>query len=304
MKYLTLGQQRDGLPVPVQREVTALKALQGHSNILRYHGLYQNVRMETGRWTGCLVTGFLCESNHRIPYFTRNHIFMLQDFGVSIVLEYLPNSLGTILKQERPESSWVVNVVFQILKGLEACHQHGIVHRDISPNNILVDDSCVVKLADFGISISQNEVEKSVRESNTPGMGTLWYMAPEILLGSTMYTAAVDIWSVGCVIVEIVLGQPPFKGRSDLHQLCSIIDVLGTPDESSWPGLSEQLPDWGKLEFKHVDAKDWNDVFRMDQIENPASKELLSLAKKMIVFNPNNRISAAEALQSNVFHKI
>lgn len=239
--------------------------------------------------------------NNQTPLF-HVCVSLLQDFGVSIVLEYLPTSLNTILKQEKPSDSWVVNVVSQVLKGLEACHQNSIVHRDLSPNNILIDESCVVKLADFGISISQNEPEKSVRTSNTPGMGTLWYMAPEILLGSTMYTAAVDIWSVGCIIVEMVLGHPPFKGRSDLHQLCSIIDVLGTPDESSWPGLSEQLPDWGKLEFKHVDAKDWDDVFDMDQIQNPSSKELLSLAKRMIVFNPNNRISATEALKSNIFH--
>lgn len=218
------------------------------------------------------------------------------------MLEYLPTSLNKVLKQERPSDSWFVNVLCQILKGLEACHQHSIVHRDISPNNILIDENGVVKLADFGISISQNGTDKSVRASNTPGMGTLWYMAPEILLGSTMYTTAVDIWSVGCIIVEMVLGHPPFKGRSDLHQLCSIIDVLGTPDESSWPGVSEQLPDWGKLEFKHVDAKDWDDVFDMDQIQTPVSKGLLSLAKKMIVFNPNNRISATEALKSDIFN--
>lgn len=127
----------------------------------------------------------------------------------------------------------------QMLDAIAFCHVHRILHRDLKPQNLLVNSSGHIKLGDFGLA----------RNFNLPMRGytheviTLWYRAPEILLGSKFYATGVDIWSLGCIFAEMMTRDPLFPGDSEIDQIYRIFRKLGTPDETVWPGCT-QLPDF------------------------------------------------------------
>lgn len=123
------------------------------------------------------------------------------------------------------------NYFYQILSGLAACHRSRFVHRDLKPQNLLLQDDRV-KLADFGLS---RACYLSAR-AYTHEVVTLWYRAPEILLGSSLYSYSVDVWSAGCIFLEMLNGAPLFAGDSEIDQLFKIFMVLGTPTDVTWPG--------------------------------------------------------------------
>ena len=128
-------------------------------------------------------------------------------------------------------------ITYQILKALKYIHSAELIHRDLKPSNILLDAECNVKVADFGLarSLNENEDEPTVL---TEYVATRWYRAPEILLGSTRYTKAVDMWSVGCILGEMINGKAIFPGTSTLNQIERILDIIGRP--SSQEVLSVQ----------------------------------------------------------------
>ena len=124
--------------------------------------------------------------------------------------------------------------MFQLLSGISECHMRRIIHRDLKPANLLIDKGEVLKIADFGLARTFSlPVRPYSRE-----VVTLWYRAPEILLGATEYSTGIDIWAIGCIFVEMVTKKPLFAGDSDIDQLYRIFRVLGTPNEQNWPGVS------------------------------------------------------------------
>lgn len=121
-------------------------------------------------------------------------------------------------------------VMYQLLKGMKYMHSGELIHRDLKPSNILLDSECLVKLADFGLARSIASVNQSVSEPiMTEYVATRWYRAPEILLGSSKYTKAVDMWSIGCILGELYAGKAIFSGNSTLNQVEKIIELLGKP---------------------------------------------------------------------------
>ena len=111
-------------------------------------------------------------------------------------------------------------VMYQVLKGIKYMHSGELIHRDLKPSNILLDSDCLAKLADFGLARSVASINQSISEPiMTEYVATRWYRAPEILLGSSKYTKAVDMWSVGCILVELYYGKAIFPGNSTLNQL-------------------------------------------------------------------------------------
>lgn len=149
---------------------------------------------------------------------------------VFVVMECLEKDLKKWMEGRRlqPYSvGEVKSVMRQILEGVCFLHKHGVMHRDLKPSNILVDTKAApqIKLCDFGLS------KQPARESgaHTPGVVTLWYRAPEVLMGATAYWSAVDMWSVGCIMAELVLGHVLFPGVSEIHQLVCIRQVMGAP---------------------------------------------------------------------------
>lgn len=123
----------------------------------------------------------------------------------------------------------------QLLKGINHCHKNRVLHRDLKPQNLLINREGVLKLADFGLARAFGIPVKNY----THEVVTLWYRAPDILMGSKKYSTSVDIWSVGCIFAELVNRRPLFSGASEKDQLDKIFKIRGTPDTEVWTDMTE-----------------------------------------------------------------
>ncbi|CAN4128401.1 unnamed protein product [Withania somnifera] len=165
--------------------------------------------------------------------------------------------------------------LYQILRGIAYCHSHRVLHRDLKPQNLLIDRRTnALKLADFGLARAFGIPVRTF----THEVVTLWYRAPEILLGSRHYSTPVDVWSVGCIFAEMVNQRPLFPGDSEIDELFKIFSVMGTPNEDTWPGVTS-LPD-----YKSAFPK-WP-------------------PKKMLCLDPSKRVTARNALEHEYFKDI
>lgn len=237
----------------------------------------------------------LSESNHIVKLLTVEHVDENEKACLYLVFEYLTTDLKRYMDRNGKGPAYplptqtVKSMVYQLIKGLAHCHKHGVMHRDLKPQNLLVDDtSMTLKIADLGLGRAFSIPVKSY----THEIVTLWYRAPEVLLGTTHYSTPVDMWSVGCIMAELVRKQPLFPGDSEWQQLLHIFKLLGTPNENMWPGVS-RLRDWH--DFPQWRPQDLSRVF-------PTLEEAgLDLLKSMLEYDPARRISAKEALMHPYF---
>jgi len=184
----------------------------------------------------------------------------------------------------------VKSFLFQLLQGIAFCHSHRVLHRDLKPQNLLISNCGKIKLADFGLARAFGVPVRMY----THEVVTLWYRAPEILLGTRYYSTAVDIWSIGCIFAEMITRKALFQGDSEIDQLFRIFRTLGTPDESTWPGVTS-LPD-----FKSNFPK-WpmNDLVKLVPSLDSIGHDLLM---QMLTYEPQSRISAKNALSHSYFY--
>lgn len=215
-----------------------------------------------------------------------------------LVFEYLDHDLKQFLDKKRKANCTmgipqVKSFVYQILKGIHFCHARRVIHRDLKPPNLLLDTSSnTIKLADFGLARAFNVPMGTY----THEVVTLWYRAPEILMGSKHYGTAVDIWSIGCIMAEMVDNKPLFPGDSEIDELFKIFQVLGTPSEQTWPGVSTlpyfkgSFPNWGG-----------NHLPRLYPQLDAAGVDLLN---RMLTFDPTKRISAKDAMKHPWFNDL
>ena len=168
-------------------------------------------------------------------------------------------------------------------------HSAELLHRDMKPSNILLNSECHVKVADFGLARSL--ACKDAEPILTDYVATRWYRAPEILLGSTKYTKGVDMWSLGCILAELLLGKPVFPGTSTLNQLDRIMEITGRPLPEDIEAINSSLAATMLESLPPTKPKKLTDMFPT------ASDEALDLLKNLLQFNPNKRLTAEQSLK-------
>ena len=211
-----------------------------------------------------------------------------------LVFEYMDHDLKKFLDINNgplpPEL--VKSYLFQILVAINFCHSKRILHRDLKPQNLLIDKDGIIKVADFGLARSFGIPIKTL----THEILTLWYRAPEILLGQKEYSTPVDMWSIGLIFYEMAHKKPLFAGDCEIDQIFKIFQMFGTPNEKSWPGVTK-LPEF-KLTFPQFKGKG---ISAYNKNIDPIGLDLLS---KMIQIDPCKRISAKQALQHPYFNEL
>ncbi|XP_076295598.1 cyclin-dependent kinase 2 [Lasioglossum baleicum] len=213
------------------------------------------------------------------------------DKHLYLVFEFLQQDLKKLLDSVKGglDQALVKSYLFQLLNAISFCHLRCILHRDLKPQNLLIDREGYIKLADFGLARTFGVPVRTY----THEIITLWYRAPEILLGTKLYSNAVDVWSLGCIFAEMATRRALFPGDSEIDQLFRIFRTLGTPDESIWPGVS-QLPDYTSR-FPRWESKCFEEVLPSFK---PDAKDLLL---KLLTYDPNQRITAKKGLNHPYF---
>ncbi|XP_064458013.1 cyclin-dependent kinase 1-like [Ornithodoros turicata] len=256
LKKIRLESEDEGVPSTAIREISLLRELR-HPNIV----CLQDVLMQ------------------------ENRLFLVFEFLSMDLKKYM----DTIPKDQQMDKTLVKSYMKQILEAILFCHQRRVLHRDLKPQNLLIDQKGNIKVADFGLARAFGIPIRVY----THEVVTLWYRAPEVLLGSPRYSTPIDIWSIGCIFVEMSNKKPLFHGDSEIDQLFRIFRTLGTPTEESWPGVAK-LPDY-KPTFPS-----WKDNILGSMISNMDS-DAIDLLKKMLIYDPATRISARDTLEHPYF---
>ncbi|CAF3276958.1 unnamed protein product [Rotaria socialis] len=215
------------------------------------------------------------------------------DRDIYLVFEFMEADLhnvirkGNILKDTHKRY-----VMYQLLKAMKYLHSANVIHRDMKPSNVLLNQQCRVKICDFGLARSLNHVyEDPQHPALTEYVATRWYRAPEILLASSKYTKGVDMWSIGCILGEMLLGKPLFQGTSTFNQLERILQHIPTPTQSDIASIASHYGP-SVLERASSGQKKSFDTF----IPN-AGDEALDLLRRLLHFNPDKRITADDGLR-------
>ncbi|CAM0137970.1 unnamed protein product [Umbelopsis sp. WA50703] len=254
LKRIRLDNEEEGVPCTAIREISLLKELK-HPNILR---LYDVLHTEK---------------------------------KLTLIFEYLDSDLKKFLDSYGGDidTLTIKQFMYQLLKGIAFCHEHRVLHRDLKPQNLLINKKGELKLGDFGLARAFGIPVRNYSHE----VVTLWYRAPDVLMGSRQYSTSIDLWSAGCIFAEMASGRPLFPGSSIQDQLVRIFKVLGTPTEETWPGVS-RLPEY-KRDFE---------IFGRIPIESllPKLDPLgIDLLKRLIEYVPEKRLSANEALRHPYF---
>ncbi|GMK53442.1 hypothetical protein CspeluHIS016_0100280 [Cutaneotrichosporon spelunceum] len=258
LKKLKLDEERHGFPITSLREIMALMTAGEHENVV---GIRE------------VVVGD-----------TLNQIF--------IVMPFIEHDLKTLLA-DMPHAflqSEIKTIMRQLLSAVGHCHSNWILHRDLKTSNLLMNNRGQIKVADFGLARKFGDPLGDM----TQLVVTLWYRAPELLLGTKEYTTAIDMWSTGCIFAELIQNDPLFPGRGEIDQLSRIFNLLGKPNDDMWPGFS-RLPN----------AKSINPTGPTFSTLRQKFKHLTSnghaLMAALLCYDPERRISASEAVEHPYF---
>merc|ERR1712060_950187 len=209
--------------------------------------------------------------------------------------EYLDQDLKKLLDMcdSGLDAATTKSFLYQLLRGIAYCHQHRVLHRDLKPQNLLINREGALKLADFGLARAFGIPVRSY----THEVVTLWYRAPDVLMGSRKYSTPVDIWSVGCIFSEMVNARPLFPGTSDHDQLMKIFKILGTPNEQTWSSMID-LPEY-KSDFPFYERQPFSTLH--PEFEEKIATNGIDLLTSMLKYEPSQRITAKAALRHPFF---
>ena len=247
------------------REIMYLQELHGHDNIVG-------------------IINVLCAENDRDIY---------------IVTDFMESDLHAVIKGGILEQVHKQYVLYQIVRALKYMHSGELIHRDIKPSNVLLNADCTIKLCDFGLARSVATTPGFIYDTNpvmTDYVATRWYRAPEILLGSPYYTKGVDIWAVGCILAEMLIGKPVFPGTSTLDQLERVLTVTGAPTSEDIESIQSPFANTMLSSIKIPSARK-----TLVQLFPKATPDMLDLLEKCFRFNPSKRPSAKELLSHPLF---
>lgn len=260
LKKLKMEKEKEGFPITALREISTLLKAQ-HNNVVTVREIVVGSNMDK----------------------------------IYIVMDYVEHDLKSLMEtmKEPFMISEVKTLMIQLLQGLAHLHDNWLIHRDIKTSNLLLSHKGILKIGDFGLAREYGSPLKQY----TPIVVTLWYRAPELLLGTKEYTTAIDLWSVGCVFAEIMTKRPLFPGKSDIDELNKIFKELGTPSEKIWPGLSE-LPAMKKCTFADYPYNQLRNRFG-----SLLSDEGFNLMNGFLTYCPSKRLTAESALQHKYFNE-
>ncbi|XP_046440413.1 cyclin-dependent kinase 17-like isoform X2 [Daphnia pulex] len=251
-------EHEEGAPCTAIREVSLLKDLR-HANIVTLHDIVHTEK------------------------------------SLTLVFEYLEKDLkqymddcGSILSMNN-----VKIFLYQLLRGLAYCHRRRILHRDLKPQNLLINDKGELKLADFGLARAKSVPTKTYSNE----VVTLWYRPPDVLLGSTEYSTPIDMWGVGCIFFEMASGRPLFPGSTVEDQLQLIFSLLGTPTEETWAGIHGN-EDFLSYRFDHCAPQSL--IHRAPRLDGDG----LDLLNKFLSYEAKKRISAQDAMRHPYFRSL
>nr|AID23644.1 glycogen synthase kinase-3beta [Hofstenia miamia] len=216
---------------------------------------------------------------------------------LNLVCEYVPENLYRVARQYSKSKQTIplFNIklyMYQLFRSLHYIHCLQICHRDIKPQNLLLNpETGVLKLCDFG---SAKRLQAG--EPNVSYICSRYYRAPELIFGATDYTCSIDIWSAGCVMAELLLGQPIFPGDSGVDQLVEIIKVLGTPTREQ---IREMNPNYTEFKFPQIKAHPWDKVFR-----SRTPPEAIQLVTKLLEYTPQERSKPIQACAHVFFDEL
>lgn len=216
-----------------------------------------------------------------------NTIDQMRD--VYIVQCLMETDLYKLLKTQRLSNDHICYFLYQILRGLKYIHSANVLHRDLKPSNLLLNTSCDLKICDFGLA-RVADPDHDHTGFLTEYVATRWYRAPEIMLNSKGYTKSIDIWSVGCILAEMISNRPLFPGKHYLDQLSLILNILGSPSEEDLQSIVNDKARSYIQTLAPANRMAWTSIF------SGANAQALDLLDKMLTFNPHKRITVEEAL--------
>ena len=261
IKKMILPDDDEGIPSTALREISILKGL-NHPNIV---GLLDMI---------------------------------IEPKKIYLIFEYLKTDLKIFLDnlgKQYLDIKTIKKFMYQLLIGITELHSKRILHRDLKPQNILIDKDFNLKIADFGLA---RTFSIPIRPY-TNNVVTLWYRAPEVLLGAPEYSTPIDIWSLGCIFFEIVTKKALIMGETETEQINRMFRILGTPTESDWPGIGgfkkydeQTVPNLKKESLKDIFSNLYLDEVGIDLLE------------RMLIYNPTERITAKSALEHPFFYDL
>ncbi|VWU52124.1 glycogen synthase kinase 3, putative [Hepatocystis sp. ex Piliocolobus tephrosceles] len=216
---------------------------------------------------------------------------------LNVVMDYIPNTVHKYMKFYYRNNEQLPNLLiklysYQLCRSLAYLHSKLICHRDLKPQNLLIDTKThALKLCDFGSAKKLIDGQRSVAY-----ICSRFYRAPELILGSTNYTTHIDLWSLGCIIAEMILGYPLFSGQSSVDQLVRIIQVLGTPTKEQMKIMN---PNYADVKFPDVKPKDLKKVF-----PKSTSEHAINLISQFLKYEPLKRLNPIEALADPFFDEL
>ncbi|CAD8159530.1 unnamed protein product (macronuclear) [Paramecium tetraurelia] len=216
---------------------------------------------------------------------------------VYMVTELLETDLAQVIKSDQVLTDEHIQLfLYQILRGLKYLHTAGILHRDLKPRNLLLNRNCDLKICDFGLGRAMADPSSSNNANiMTYYVETRWYRAPELLVSFKNYTPAVDIWSVGCILAELLLRKPFLRGDSTKRQVKLIFELLGTPNEAYIQSFQdEKVQNNLRKVIKETGPKQG---IPLEQLFKNASKNALDLLRKLLTFDYRQRITVQQALE-------